>query len=50
MALGPLALGILAAFVAYGRWKVAPIAESSHARGGVSDVRTILIRPRCGAS
>jgi hypothetical protein len=31
MALAPLALGILAVFVAYGRWKVAPIAESSHA-------------------
>jgi uncharacterized membrane protein YphA (DoxX/SURF4 family) len=29
MALMPLVVGILAAFVAYGRWKVAPIAGSS---------------------
>jgi DoxX-like protein len=31
MALAPLVLGILAAFVAYGRWRLEPIAESSHA-------------------
>jgi hypothetical protein len=31
MALMPLVLGILAAFVAYGRWKIAPIVESPHA-------------------
>jgi hypothetical protein len=29
MALFPLALGLLAAFVAYGRWRLAPLRESS---------------------
>jgi hypothetical protein len=27
MALIPLAVGLLAAFVAYGRWRLAPLAE-----------------------
>jgi len=30
MALMPFVVGLLAAFVAYGRWKLAPIAGSSH--------------------
>jgi uncharacterized membrane protein YphA (DoxX/SURF4 family) len=29
MALIPLAVGLLAAFVAYGRWRIAPLAERS---------------------
>ena len=30
LALVPFVVGLLAAFVAYGRWKLAPIAASSH--------------------
>ena len=30
MALMPLVIGLLASFVAYGRWKLAPIGGSSH--------------------
>ena len=33
MALIPLVVGILAAFVAYGRWKLAPLAETADERG-----------------
>jgi hypothetical protein len=29
MALAPIVIGLLAAFVAYGRWKLVPIAASS---------------------
>lgn len=38
LALMPLVVGILAAFVAYGRWRLAPLRGSSHAsaRGGSS--------------
>jgi hypothetical protein len=32
MALLPLVLGVLAAFVAYGRWKLVPLAESTEQR------------------
>jgi uncharacterized membrane protein YphA (DoxX/SURF4 family) len=32
MAVAPFVVGVLTAFVAYGRWKLAPIAGSSEAR------------------
>jgi hypothetical protein len=31
-ALFPLVTGLLAAFVAYGRWRLAPLGESPHTR------------------
>jgi uncharacterized membrane protein YphA (DoxX/SURF4 family) len=38
LALMPFVVGLLAAFVAYGRWKLAPIAASSH-RSGLREAR-----------